>query len=56
MCELSKVDNNPQYYHLYRKSAVLLINNNFGYRCIYYSSFIMTYQENTLSPRNTLSD
>ena len=50
MCELSKQDNNPQYYDLYRKSAILLINNNFANIDVYIILlYIMTYQENTLS-------
>jgi hypothetical protein len=50
MCELGKLDNNSQYYHLYRKSAIILINNKFANIDVYVILlYIMTCQEKTLS-------
>ena len=50
MCELSKLDTNPQYYNLYKKSAIILINNKFANIDVYIILlYIMTYQEQSLS-------
>ncbi len=50
MCELGKLDNNSQYYHLYKKSAIILINNKFANIDVYVILlYIMTCQEKTLS-------